>query len=350
MHIALVGYMFGDGGIQTHTDTLAQGLAQKGHEVKVITPAEMANHKGDPITANGYEIIVQSGLKDALGGFGLRGWAEAMVVAGTGWNSMIGTLRSGPNCRKIFFEVMSGKPGGAKDPRRLVHLGFDAIVGQGKPVEDRFCKEFKWNGPRCTIAALPGELALPQVNETPPAGDKPLRFAHFGRLARHKNVSLLVEQWDAYGEGATLDIWGGGEDADHLKDLIAQKGLGDQIKLKGRYPSGDAYSQLLTEYDLTLLPTIGEEGAPLVLLESMACGVPFVANGVGGIPDYTNQDCSVTSKGIDEFMPLLQEMIARIRTQGINRPRIQNFYANTFSPSVLTDRWEAYLSEQVALN
>ena len=46
--------------------------------------------------------------------------------------------------------------------------------------------------------------------------------------------------------------------------------------------------------DLTVLPSVSE-GVPNVLLESIACGTPFVASRVGGIPE-------IASPGIDRLV------------------------------------------------
>lgn len=133
-----------------------------------------------------------------------------------------------------------------------------------------------------------------------------------------------------------------------MRTQITAAGLADTIALKGRYPDGSAYIDLLKGYDVTLLPTIGEEGAPLVLLESMACGVPFVANGMGGIPDYANPDSAITSGDIQEFTPAVCDILARVRAGTIDRARLQGHYRSTFSTPVLTDRWETFLSDSIA--
>ncbi|GGC23841.1 hypothetical protein GCM10011363_45490 [Marivita lacus] len=348
MKIALLGYLYGLGGIQTHTRILASELAARGHDVRVLTPQAMADHWGPLNAVPGAEVITYGGAMDAVRGFGLRGWADAIVVCGTGRAAMIGALRSGRNCKKIFFEVMSGRSSGPKDPRRMVHLGFDAIVGQGKPVQTRFCQEFRWRGPATTIPALGDQL---EVGDRDPAAplSRPVRMAYFGRLAEHKNVAHLVTEWEKFAQsGDTLDVWGHGDQETPLRAQVAAAGLANTIAIKGRYPDGSAYIDLLKEYDVTLLPTVGEEGAPLVLLESMACGVPFVANGMGGIPDYANPDSAITSGDIQEFIPAVRVILARVRAGTIDRARLQEHYRSIFSTSVLTDRWETFLSDTIA--
>jgi glycosyltransferase involved in cell wall biosynthesis len=278
--------------------------------------------------------------------------ADIAIVTGTGWKAMGSVALLPRNCRKVFFEVMSGARLRWLDPRMLVHLGFDAVVGQAKPVEARFKFQFGWRGPSAAIPALPEPLELncqiPPRTTRALCGGAPLRFAFFGRLAPHKRADLLIDRWYDYAPaGSTLDIWGSGSEASCLRSMIDSRGLQKSIALRGRYPDGAAYVKLLQSYDLSLLPTVGNEGAPLVLLESMACGLPFVANGVGGIPDYTNPDCAITGGDIEEFVPAVQSMVGKLQNGGIDPGRLQRHYQTQFSFVRLIDRWERFLCKLV---
>jgi len=346
LNVLLLGYAYGKGGIQTHTHYLAEGLRARGHRVTTVTPQRIASYRHSLAFPNAPPPEIYSSMSE-LARIVRRVRPDVAVMTGTGWKAMAGMLATPRPCRRIFFEVMSGKRKGPLDPRDLVHLGFHAIVGQGNGVTRRFVQDFKWKGPRLTIPALPEPLErkheIPRKRPRAP-GAGPVRFVYFGRLAPHKNVRLLAQSFRDYApEGSTLDIWGGGADADAVAEVIAEAGLHGQVRLRGRYPDGAAYIELLQSYDLKLLPTVGEEGAPLVLLEAMACGLPFVANGVGGIPDYSNQDCAITGGDIAEFVPAVRAMVARLQRGEIDPARLQAHYDNNFNFNCLMDRWEGFL-------
>ncbi len=340
--VVLIGYMHGRGGIQTHTRFLAEGLRERGHRVEVISPPPMSEHGHRDRAESVQDYSSLADLSNRI----RSAHADVVMVVGTGWKAMLGALAAGATTRKVFFEVMSGAREQFLDPRALVRFGFDAVVGQGRPVTRRFVSEFGWKGPTTTIPALPEPLerqftiparALRSVSEG-------VRFAYFGRVSEPKNVSLLVDQFAAYaGERGTLDIWGHGDDAERIAGLIAERGLGDRVAMRGRYPEGQAYIELLQIYDLLLLPTIAQEGAPLVLLEAMACGLPFVANGMGGIPDYENSECIITDGDIANFIPAVQSMVLRLESGGVDPGRLQDHYLQHFSFERLVDRWEDFL-------
>ncbi|RIJ29194.1 glycosyltransferase family 4 protein [Henriciella algicola] len=350
MHIILIGYLHNHGGIQTHTHWLANGLVSRGHSVEAITPGPQRN---DPpgLPQNGhYEISEYRTIGDILRiGRKARPRPDAVVVAGTGWKAMTLAYAIKGARRRVFFEVMSGERNTWLDPRDMARIGFHAMVAQGSGVERAFVREFSWCRPHVTIPALPEPLEveanIPVAPKLPRGGEGKLRLGYFSRLINYKGAGWLIENWDCLSQHAErLDIWGTGPAHDEFAALINKNGLGDRISLKGRYPRGQEYINLLQRYDLTLLPTWGKEGAPLVLLESMACGVPFVANGVGGIPDYANPQSAITSGKLEEFLLLYNDLAARIGRGEIDGEALQEHYRQNFSFERLVDQWEGFLN------
>jgi glycosyltransferase involved in cell wall biosynthesis len=352
VQILLVGYMYGRGGIQTHTHYLATGLTEFGHDVTVVTPPPTMGDARCLRTDGNYRLVEYGGVASVLNGLGTgrKRVYDVTIVCGTGWKAMIGALGLPHTRKRVFFEVMSGVRSRRFDPRMLVHAGFDAIVGQARPVEAKFCEEFNWSKVSRTIPALPEPLeracSIPPRNKLPLRSAEGLRLAYFGRLDAHKGVGFLVDKWPELSEfGCSLDLFGRGPQDEELQGMIKRRNFESFIRLRGAYPAGADYVALLQQYDLKLLPTTGSEGAPLVLLEAMACGVPFVANGVGGIPDYANADCAITDGNIDTFMPLVHSFAARLRAGEINSSRLQSHYFKNFSFAALTHRWDSFLKD-----
>ncbi len=73
-------------------------------------------------------------------------------------------------------------------------------------------------------------------------------------------------------------VVGGGEQQNHLTDLIRRLGLEDRVRLAGPQPDVLPY---LSAMDIGVLSSLGE-GFSNSLLEYMACGLPVVATEVGG--------------------------------------------------------------------
>lgn len=370
MKVMLAGHILGQGGIQSHLKWLAKALVEEQIETVIVS---LGNHQASANNLQEIQSLRDEGIKVKLCSFDPAkpvkfNWnkfkrfieiknsideftPDIYLAVGVGWNLYLPPLFSKTKQRAIFHEVMSGVPKGWKDSRWCVKGWFDEVVGQSQNVANTFTRCFGWQKPVPALPAIPEPLeltaSLPQVkHQTVPLGTA--KAAFFSRLTPHKQGFWLVKQWDLLKEHlAELHIHGGGAEEALIREYIAERGIGDRVKCFGRYPQGQAYVDLLSSYDLTLLPTIGQEGAPLVLLESMACGVPFVAYGVGGIPDYgvDNPNVLIMSPEKKDFVAGVRQMAQNLATGKIDRQQLQQFYFNNYSYKVLKKAWLSYLSQ-----
>ncbi len=110
-----------------------------------------------------------------------------------------------------------------------------------------------------------------------------------GRLVPVKGFQYLIEACSvlkARGRSLACRILGEGPLKPELQAQINRLGLQETVELRG------SQSQLeLAEWyraaDMTVLTSLSE-GVPNVLLESVACGTPFVATHVGGVPEIAD--------------------------------------------------------------
>lgn len=386
MKVLLFGTVSGQGGIQSHLRWLSRALIEDNQEVLIVTPqplkAEGLNLQealkygikiyqiqSDKFKSSNYfiEKIIQ--LKDLVKT--VNNFApDVYLGVGTSWYLSLLPLLSPKRVRSIFHEVMSGLGGRWRDSRWGVKWWFDDVVGQSACVADNFAKSFGWQKPVPAIPAIPEPLELTATLPQPKVKKVELgkaKAALFSRLVPWKKAFWLVQQWEDLKEYlGELHIHGSGPEESLIREYIQSQGIGDRVKCFGRYPEGQAYVDLLSSYDLTVLPTVGPEGAPLVLLESMACGVPFVAYGVGGIPDYgvdnpnaivvppepwlTNQarEYAVTdpTQTTTAFVRGVQAMTQKLATGEINQVELQQFYLDRYSYAVLKHTWISYLCQK----
>lgn len=116
-------------------------------------------------------------------------------------------------------------------------------------------------------------------------------ICYVGRLTHEKGVLNLVESLpDVLKEYNDLKVIliGGGPLENVIKDKIRQMKLKRSVDLVG-WVSHDILPELLNEMKLVVVPSY-TEGLPGVVLESMSCGVPVLANNVGGIGSIIKDD------------------------------------------------------------
>jgi glycosyltransferase involved in cell wall biosynthesis len=128
---------------------------------------------------------------------------------------------------------------------------------------------------RPRLRASRASLGLPEAAELigvvarlDPAKDHATLLHAFARVRAQRRRTRLV-------------LVGGGPLAGDLKALAVELGLEDDVLFLG--PRRDVH-ELLPNFDVFVLSSI-EEGAPMALLEAMACARPVVATAVGDIPD-----------------------------------------------------------------
>jgi glycosyltransferase involved in cell wall biosynthesis len=115
--------------------------------------------------------------------------------------------------------------------------------------------------------------------------DGPLRVLSVGRLDPEKNPLLLVdiaELLRARDPRWSLAIAGDGPLHEALERRIAERRLGDAVRLLGYVPNGP---ELWAEYRRShaFLHVSLTEGLPQVLFEAQGAGLPVVATDVGGV-------------------------------------------------------------------
>ena len=74
-------------------------------------------------------------------------------------------------------------------------------------------------------------------------------------------------------------------------DLIAALGIGERVEFTGPYTQAEAPA-IYQQADV-LLHTKYNDPCPTVVLEAMACGVPIVYSGSGGVPELVGADAGI---------------------------------------------------------
>ena len=133
-------------------------------------------------------------------------------------------------------------------------------------------------------------------DDRPPArSDKPVTFLFAGRLGKEKRPDRFIQM------AANLVKQ---DPANSLRFLIAGEGaLRTELEKTVRSdPSLSAKVEFLGEVSEmkpvlqeadTLVLTSDYEGTPNVILEAMACGLPVIANNVGGVAALIGEDCGI---------------------------------------------------------
>jgi glycosyltransferase involved in cell wall biosynthesis len=101
---------------------------------------------------------------------------------------------------------------------------------------------------------------------------------------------------------------------------------------------------IMDKTGLVVLPS-EFEGLPLVLLECMAFGVPFVASDVGAVRSLAedNPDVRVVPLEYGAITSAIQEVAAGIRGGEIRGDRLQGYYLRRYDHEHVANQWVSAL-------
>jgi len=278
------------GGVNVHVAALAKHLRARGHEVRVIAPADGPVEPG--VSALGRTLPVP-------------------------WNGSVARLTFGPRvASRIKIALRRTRPDvvhihepfspsasllalrAAKMPVvATFHASIDSRIYRiaGIPLRRLWRKlaaRIAVSKAACMSVERifgPGVRIIPNGVETstyaavPDADGSGSTILYFGRLESRKGPQVLVEAIPALRErvpDARIVIAGDGPLRRRLEEAVPAAHR-DAVTFTGRFPDDDRL-RLLADAAVVCLPAIGGESFGIVLVEAMAAGRPIVASAIPG--------------------------------------------------------------------
>ena len=159
-----------------------------------------------------------------------------------------------------------------------VSRGFDRFLVQSQEFVDDL-REMGFTGPIDIVPYIPPAPAADPVERV---REGPFRLGFLGRFAPQKNLFYLLDIIaQLHSDGVELHMFGGGEHDQGLRDMASERG--PPVTFHGILPR-DAVAAAIDSCDAFINPSISE-GQCLVALEVLSRGRPFIATGVGAIPE-----------------------------------------------------------------
>jgi len=174
-----------------------------------------------------------------------------------------------------------------------------------------------------------------------------------GRLVVQKRPDRLAEEWPRLTASglvgpARLDIYGFdpvGTVRERIAAAVRAQGASGTVTLHGEYRRAELPS-LLADKDLLVLPSEWE-GLPLILVEAMQQGIPFVATAAGGTAELGvgNPDVVVTPINWEGFEAGLAELCRRVRAGEIDVVRMHQWATERYGYAAVSRLWVDLLAD-----
>jgi len=184
--------------------------------------------------------------------------------------------------------------------------------------------------------------------------DQNLNLLYAGRIEPEKGVDTLIEAMIklVYGEGKCdirLSLAGSGsvEYENHLRQLVNQAGLTDNVLFLGWVPAAEM-PELLRKFDALVLPSIWPEPFARVLLEGMISGLAVVATSTGGTTEILADGENGLLFAAGDAEDLAQKIVCLAADPKL-RQRLaragQQIVLERFTKMRMMDEVESYLQE-----
>ncbi|MBU4380828.1 glycosyltransferase family 4 protein [Candidatus Parcubacteria bacterium] len=362
------------GGLETQNKVLCEGLVKAGHKVFVVTTSLnrdypkfgiIPNHVPNYVFTNSqpgkyslqwfkesvkaYKDLSSKEKIDVLisqSSAGLAVFKNARNVNvkkiainhGTSFGEFQTRLKQVHSLRNLIRLIIKDLPmlvGGYLEDYRLFKLG-DKIVCVSGVVKGRVEKEFPKFQDKLVVIDNGVDIEkfkCRMTNVKLRSNDKKeMRLLTVGRVVKEKGLEVLFESLESLKElgSLRLTIVGGGSDLEYFKSLA--KTLALPVDFVGEVTNEETV-KYYQQADVFVLPTLRQEGFPMVLAEAMASGLPIIASRVGGIPSAI-----VSGENGILVTPASQEGLSNAIRQLAENPKLQE----TLSENALIASKEKY--------
>ena len=158
------------------------------------------------------------------------------------------------------------------------HCVSQAILDEAKTLGFKENKPVKIIRPAVNTGFFkPGENEIPEY---------PLKIVMIGALIWRKGYDfalLGIKKVKEQGLDVTLNIIGEGKDRDHLRYMLHELGIENEVNLLGSKKTTEVMQYLQGSH--VLLHTSLSEGIANVIMEAMACGLTVITTSAGGIDE-----------------------------------------------------------------
>lgn len=250
-----------------------------------------------------------------------------------------------------LFEEVHFDAGADKLRLKMVN-SFDAVAPQTYGMIEQFKKNVSGAIPVNHLPCFAKDFQDYTIKDIPGINNE-IRLAYFGRLAWNKGLKEFINATSGTfknNSSLVLDIYGKGPEIEIIKKEIANHDLQDQIKLKGPYEDSN-FPEIIGGYHAIIIPSIANEGLPLIVLEAMCFGRPIFTTEIGAMPEIAKvnrEGMLISSIDSKQLSINFHSFLEKITEGSFNAKAINGVYKENFSNEAFYNTWLSMLKNPVS--
>ena len=161
------------------------------------------------------------------------------------------------------------------------------FIAPSKYLMNRFINDFKV--PKSKIIYLDYGFPLHYLR---PVWQKHREIFTFGYIGTHipaKGLDLLISAFKKIKHKAVLKIWGRENQYTEFLKKMAENS-NNKIEFVGEYINHNLATDVFSNIDCIIVPSIWAENSPLVIHEAQACKIPVITANFGGMKEYVEHN------------------------------------------------------------
>jgi len=314
----------GYGGLETQNKVLCEGLAERGHNVTVFSPAReigpqetlengvkyvfvpctyrmlfasfdkgnwytksytafLSQHQTEPFDVVISQSSAALGIIKQRDSLGIKVVGISHGTIGGEMKTILNSAKSVASVIKSTKSLLFGLVNFFGRQRQYIH-GCNKIVAVSNAVKDSIVNETYANPEKITVIHNGIDPAkVPQRNWEEKEEDAPFKVLYIGRVEESKGLYELVCACKDL-ENVFLNIVGDGPFLEPLKILTRELKMSQRTLFYGKLPH-DKTLEMYSCNNVFVLPTKRVEGLPMTLVEACFAGLPIITTNMGGNKD-----------------------------------------------------------------
>lgn len=167
---------------------------------------------------------------------------------------------------------------------RSLAKNVDLFIAPSQYLRERFVSGFGL--PKDKVTYLDYGFPISYLQPVTKNKSSTFTFGYIGTHIPSKGVHLMIEAFSKIKGTAELHIWGreNNPSTTTLKNLA--QSCGNKVVFKGEYINKNLATEVFSNVDCIVVPSIWMENSPLVIHEAQACKVPVITADAGGMAEY----------------------------------------------------------------
>lgn len=327
------------GGVENCINMLGKYLTEKGYRIRIIQMVFEGTEWADDCMEFHYIYTSRAGhnLQDFTDGYEafLKKFGNPSLTIATAWPMMSYIAKKASS--NLGCDLMVGSwlhaPLGRYEAAGFGGADYADNGDLHFAISDEIAEELRAYNPEAVIYRVNNPVDMSKIHKVEAGSTRTLLFV--GRLSAEKNIGLILRALSGSNSEWKLKLVGDGDKREELEKTAEELGIESRVEFIGWSDNPWKYA----DESCALIMASVYEGAPMVAIEALSCGLPVIANVSSRVVDIIEPGKNgylYPDESVDDLSKILN-YIAEDRLPHISSEYCRNSVVNYSASEALWD-------------